>query len=119
MLERAASSESRQGEPMDPLPSLWRGQFDSLRGQLAHSMEQRDWLAQALERTSTELQEQLVELDALRRARSTAESTNLIRGEILATVSRTMRTPADALLGITRLLQGSGLPTGQRAYVDA
>jgi len=119
MLERLASSESRQSEPLEPLPSLWREQFESLRGQLAHSMEQRDWLAHALERTSTELQEQLVELDALRRARSTAESTNLIRGEILATVSRTMRTPADALLGITRLLQGSGLPGSQRAYVDA
>jgi len=119
MLERSASSESRQSEPLEPLPSLWREQFESLRGQLAHSMEQRDWLAHALERTSTELQEQLVELDALRRARSTAESTNLIRGEILATVSRTMRTPADALLGITRLLQGSGLPGSQRAYVDA
>ena len=119
MLERLPSPEPRQAEPLEPLPSLWREQFESLRGQLAHSLEQRDWLAQALERTSTELQEQLVELDALRRARSTAESTNLVRGEILATVSRTMRTPADALLGVTRLLQGSGLPGSQRAYVDA
>lgn len=119
MLDRLAGSESRHAEPVEPLPSLWREQFESLRGQLLHSMEQRDWLAKALERTSTELQEQLVELDALRRARSSAESTNLIRGEILATVSRTMRTPADALLGITRLLQGGSLPGTQRAYVDA
>ena len=119
MLDRQASPDPQPTESFEPLPSLWREQFESLREQLTHSIQQREWLAQALERTSTELQEQLVELDALRQARSTAESTNLIRGEILATVSRNMRPPADALLGITRLLQGGALPATQRAYVDA
>jgi len=119
MLDRLVSPDPQHSESLESLPSEWREHFASLREQLANSMRQRDWLAQALERTATELQEQLVELDALRRARSTAESTNLIRGEILATVGRTMRTPADALLGITRLLQSGALPPVQRAYVEA
>ena len=81
--------------------------------------QERDRLARALDRTTTELHELLVELDALRRARSAAESANLVRGEILATVSRTMRAPSDTILGLAALLRnGSLLPT-QRAYVDA
>ena len=86
---------------------------------VAELEKERDRLARALDRTTLELQELLVELDALRRARSAAESANLVRGEILATVSRTMRAPSDTILGLAGLLRnGSLLPT-QRAYLDA
>ncbi len=80
---------------------------------------EQDRLLSALERTSNELREQLVELEALRRARRAAESTNLVRGEILALVGRAMRTPADAILGLTGLLRMGALLPSQRAYVDA
>lgn len=79
----------------------------------------RDRLRYALERASNELREQLVELEALRRARAAAESANMVRGEILALVGRAMRTPADALLGLTGLLRMGALLPSQRAYVDA
>ena len=119
MLDRLWDVSGSKHEALDPLPTHWRELFDSLRDQLARATEQRDLLAQTLERTATELREQLVELDALRRARSAAETTNLVRGEILATLSRTMRTPADALLGLTRLLRLGPLVPSQRAYADA
>ena len=80
---------------------------------------ERDRLLLALERATNELREQLVELEALRRARAAAESANLIRGEILALVGRSMRTPADALLGLSGLLRMGALLPSQRAYVDA
>ncbi|NOT07569.1 MAG: hypothetical protein HOP28_05100 [Gemmatimonadales bacterium] len=86
---------------------------------LEEALEDRERLIRVVERTTTELQELIVELDALRRARSAAESTNLVRGEVLATVSRTMRTPADAILGLTGLLRTGALLPTQRAYVDA
>lgn len=76
-------------------------------------------MAKALTRTKTELGEQLMELEALRRARTAAESANMIRGQILATVSRSMRTPADAMLGLSGLLQLGALPSNQRGYVEA
>jgi two-component system sensor histidine kinase/response regulator len=119
MLDRLTGPQGREVDPFEPLPSQWRELIEGLREQLARSVEQRDWLARALERSSTEQREQLVELDALRRARSAAESANLVRGEILATISRTMRTPADSLVGLIGLLRlGALLPT-QRAYVDS
>ena len=93
--------------------------MEALRDQLGRAIEQREWLARTLERTSSELREQLVELEALRRARTVAESANLVRGEILATISRTMRTPADSLLGLTGLLRLGPLMPTQRAYVEA
>ncbi|MGQ0703894.1 MAG: ATP-binding protein [Gemmatimonadales bacterium] len=80
---------------------------------------ERDRLLLALERTSNELREQMVELEALRRARAAAESANLIRGEVLALVGRAMRTPADALLGLAGLLRMGALLPNQRAYVEA
>jgi signal transduction histidine kinase/CheY-like chemotaxis protein len=119
MLDRMGDPSAPQEEVLEPLPPHWREILDGLRDQLGRVSEQREWLAQALERTSTEMQEQLIELEALRRARSAAESANLVRGEILATLSRTMRTPADALLGLARLLRLGPLVSSQRAYADA
>jgi CheY-like chemotaxis protein len=81
--------------------------------------EEAEKLRKALDRTASELREQMVELDALRRARAVAESTNIVRGEILALVVRSMRTPADALLGLSGMLRGSSLFPAQRAYVEA
>lgn len=76
-------------------------------------------LLTALDRTTAELRELMVEVDALRRARTSAEATNLVRGEVLATVSRTMRTPADAISGLAGLLKAGALLPTQRAYVEA
>ncbi len=119
MLDRLSDPSGQQFDALEPLPPQWRELVEALREQLGRASDQREWLAQALERTSSELREQLVELEALRRARTTAESANLVRGEILATISRTMRTPADALLGLTGLLRlGPLLPT-QLTYVEA
>ena len=81
--------------------------------------EEVEQLRRALDRTASELREQMVELDALRRARAVAESTNIVRGEILALVVRSMRTPADALLGLSGMLRTSSLFPAQRAYVEA
>jgi signal transduction histidine kinase/FixJ family two-component response regulator len=119
LLDRLGDPSAAQSELLEALSPHWRELFDGLREQLGRAMEERQRLAQALERSSSELREQLMELEALRRARSAAESAKLVRGEILATVSRTMRTPADALLGITRLLRLGPLIPSQRAYADA
>lgn len=120
MLDRLGDpSPSHDDNVLEPLPPHWKELVDGLRDQLARLSEQRDWLARALERTSTEMREQLIELEALRRARSAAESANLVRGEILATLSRTMRTPADGLLGLVRLLRLGPLQPSQRAYAEA
>jgi two-component system sensor histidine kinase/response regulator len=119
VLDRLADPLLRTFGSLDALPPAWREVLEGLGETLGRAEEERTRLLRALDRTTTELQELLCELDALRRARSTAESTNLVRGEILATVSRTMRSPADAILGLTALLRmGALLPT-QRAYVDA
>ena len=119
MLDRLGDPSAPENEALEPLPPQWRELFVGLREQLGRAMDRQELLAQALERSSSELREQLMELEALRRARSAAESANLVRGEILATVSRTMRTPADALLGLTRLLRLGPLIPSQRAYADA
>jgi signal transduction histidine kinase len=82
-------------------------------------LEEKERLRRELERTASELREQMVELDALRRARAAAESANIVRGEMLSLVVRSMRTPADALLGLSGMLRGSPLLPPQRAYVEA
>src|SRR5258706_83983 len=104
---------------LDAVPPAWRALLEEVGDALTHAEQERERMRLAMERTGTELRELLVELDALRRARVTAESTNLVRGEILATVGRTMRTPADAILGLTGLLRTGALLPTQRAYVDA
>lgn len=119
MLDRLADPLIRAFGSLDALPPAWREVLGGLNETLTKAEDERERLLQALDRTSTELHELLVELDALRRARAAAESTNLVRGEILATVSRTMRTPADAILGLTGLLRMGALMPTQRAYVDA
>lgn len=119
MLDRLADPLLRTFGSLEALPPTWREVLEGLNQTLANAESERDRLARAVERTSTELHELLVELDALRRARATAESTNLVRGEILSTVSRTMRTPADAILGLAGLLRSGALLPTQRAYVDA
>jgi signal transduction histidine kinase len=93
--------------------------LEGLNVTLLDAQDERERLAAALKRATTELHELLVELDALRRARSAAESTNLVRGQVLATVSRTMRTPADTILGLIGLLRTGALMPTQRAYVDS
>src|SRR5258706_2982224 len=104
---------------LDAVPPAWRALLEEVGDAVTHAEQERERMRLAMERTGTELRELLVELDALRRARVTAESTNLVRGEILATVGRTMRTPADAILGLTGLLRTGALLPTQRAYVDA
>jgi two-component system sensor histidine kinase/response regulator len=117
--DRLADPLLRTFGSLDALPPAWREVLEELNRTLAEAEGERDRLSQALTRTTTELHELLVELDALRRARATAESTNLVRGEILSTVSRTMRTPADTILGLAGLLRTGALLPTQRAYVEA
>jgi signal transduction histidine kinase/AmiR/NasT family two-component response regulator len=119
VLDRFESSMQRTFGSLDAVPPAWRALLEEVGEALAHAEQERERMRLAMERTSIELRELLVELDALRRARLTAESTNLVRGEILATVGRTMRTPADAILGLTGLLRTGALLPTQRAYVDA
>lgn len=119
MLDRLTDPLLRTFGSLDALPPAWREMLEGLDVTLAEAQDERERLAKALKRATTELHELLVELDALRRARSAAESTNLVRGEVLATVSRTMRTPTDAILGLTGLLRSGALLPTQRAYVDA
>ncbi len=119
MLDRLTDPLLRTFGSLEALPPAWREMLEGLDVTLAEAQDDRDRLAAALKRATTELHELLVELDALRRARSAAESTNLVRGEVLATVSRTMRTPTDAILGLTGLLRTGALLPTQRAYVDA
>ncbi len=119
MLDRFA--EPSIGGPGSPegLPPGWQETLDGLSDALASAELDRARLARNLERSATELGELLVEVEALRRARASAESTNLVRGEILATVSRAMQSPADAILGLTGLLRAGALLPTQRAYVDS
>lgn len=119
MLDRLGDPLLRAFGSLEAMPSAWREVLDGLNQTLADSALERDRLTLALDRSTTELKELLVEVEALRRARASAESTNLVRGEILATLSRTMRTPADTILGLTALLRGGALQPSQRAYVDA
>lgn len=119
MLDRLGDPLLRAFGSLDALPSAWRELLDGLNQTLTDSAQERDRLSIACDRARTELRELLVEVEALRRARAAAESTNLVRGEILATLSRTMRTPADTILGLTALLRGGALQPTQRAYVDA
>ena len=119
MLDRLTDPLLRTFGSLDALPPAWRELLDGLSQTVSDSERERERLSRALDRTTTELHELLVEVDALRRARAAAESTNLVRGEILATVSRSMRTPADAILGLTGLLRGGALLPTQRAYVEA
>ena len=119
VLDRLADPLLRTFGSLEDLPPTWREVLEGLNQTLADAESERDRLSKALERTATELHELLVELDALRRARAAAESTNLVRGEILSTVSRTMRTPADAILGLAGLLRTGALLPTQRAYVEA
>ena len=119
MLDRMTDPERRTPESHDAPPPGWREAVGAMRDSLARAEHERDGLIRGLERTTTELRELLVEVDALRRARATAESTNLVRGEILATVSRAMRSPTDAILGLSGLLRAGALLPTQRAYVDA
>jgi len=109
VLDRLIDPLLRTFGSLDALPPAWREVLEGLNRTLVDAESERARLSQALDRTANELRELLVELDALRRARATAESTNLVRGEILSTVSRTMRTPADAILGLSGLLRAGAL----------
>jgi signal transduction histidine kinase len=119
VLDRWTESPSRGVPSIDALPQGWHEWFRGMGDTLERAEREREEVTRALTRTTTELREQLVELEALRVARSAAESATLIRGQILATVSRSMRAPADAMLGLSGLLRLSTLPPEQRGYVDA
>lgn len=119
MLERLTDPLIKTFGSLDALPPAWLEVLDGLSDTVTRAEDERERLMKALDRTTAELHELLVELDALRRARAAAESTNLVRGEVLATVSRTMRAPADAISGLIGLLRTGALLPTQRAYVDA
>ncbi len=119
MLDRLAEPLCGGFGSTDDLPPGWREALEGLRDAHTRAEADRERLAAGLERTTQELQELLVEVDALRRARASAESTNLVRGEILTTVSRAMRSPTDAILGLSGLLRAGALLPTQRSYVDA
>ncbi len=119
MLDRLTDPLIKTFGSLEALPAAWREVLEGLSDTLAHAEDERERLMRALDRSSAELHELLVELDALRRGRAAAESTSLVRGEVLATVSRTMRTPADAISGLIGLLRTGALLPTQRAYVEA
>jgi signal transduction histidine kinase/CheY-like chemotaxis protein len=104
---------------MEAIPPAWGELLEAMGAMVSRVEQERDRYAVALERSTSELRELMVELDALRQARSAAESANMVRGEILAKVSRTMRAPSDAILGLTNLLRSGALLPSQRAYVEA
>ena len=56
--------------------------------------------------------------DKLRKARDQAEKNALAKGEFLANMSHEIRTPVNAILGMLRLLEGSGMTGVQRQYLE-
>ncbi len=70
MLDRLADPLIRTFGSLDAMPPAWREVLDGLGENLARLDDERARLARALDRTTTELHELLVELEALRRRRS-------------------------------------------------
>ena len=66
-------------------------------------------------RDITARREMLAEID---KARAEAEESNRVKGEFLANMSHEVRTPLNAILGLTRLLHQSKLDTEQRRYLQ-
>ncbi len=66
-------------------------------------------------RDITARREMLAEVD---RARAEAEESNRVKGEFLANMSHEVRTPLNAILGLTRLLHQSRLDAEQRRYLQ-
>ncbi|MDR2522345.1 MAG: response regulator [Synergistaceae bacterium] len=56
--------------------------------------------------------------DKLRKARDQAEKNARAKGEFLANMSHEIRTPVNAILGMIRLLEGSGMTGVQRQYLE-
>ena len=64
--------------------------------------------------TNTDIDERVRLLASEKAAREEAERSNRAKDEFLAIVSHELRNPLNAMLGWTRLLQGSALPEEQR-----
>ncbi len=57
--------------------------------------------------------------EALRKAKEAAESADKVKSEFLSSMSHETRTPMNAILGFTQLLQNTDLNVKQREYTDA
>ncbi|MDB5827697.1 MAG: fold family protein, partial [Variovorax sp.] len=66
-------------------------------------------------RDITQRREMMAEVD---KARAEAEESSRVKGEFLANMSHEVRTPLNAILGLTRLLHQSKLDAEQRRYLQ-
>ncbi|MFO0652366.1 MAG: ATP-binding protein [Polyangiales bacterium] len=74
---------------------------------------------EARNRSLSEAQERLERLNAdLATARDAAEAGARARSEFVAVISHEIRTPMNAVIGMTSLLQDTGLAATQQEYVD-
>jgi PAS domain S-box-containing protein len=103
-------------------PRIEDGRVVELRGFMQDMTEQHR-IAEELDRHRHHLEELVTQRTAeLAEARARAESANRAKSQFLANMSHEIRTPMNAIIGLTRLVRRSGLPTDQDerlAHIDA